>query len=501
MKQLEKIFSNVLLIEDEDAHAMLIDRVLRPLVDTVHRCASVSEARSALRANDFDLVVSDLNLPDLRSEAVVLSIREVSPSIPLLVLTSSALLSDGVSAMRAGASDFMVKNFDASFADVLQLTLSRINSARLAELERAAATRDRDLLREAVENSSDGLAVVSRDGGVRYCNSGFRAFLERFGVQGLNVLEIEAGAVLRGDGVLLKLKEHLAALRMGGVWTAELLGAKAEDDLAFEISLSASRDGANQETLVLWARDIQERKRRERFQREVISTTTHDLKGPLGAIAVSCDVLLDKPSGDDRAHALLERIATSANSAINLIEEFLSMRRIEEGAFVMHPVTAPLVEPLRRVMDSFAITAKTREVTLIAECEGEDLLGCVDLLGFERVVTNLISNAIKFSAKGGVVKVSLVRNLDGVVLRVSDCGVGMEPNDAKRIFNRYERLSAHAGVSGSGLGLFIVKSIVNAHGGAIDLSSVLGKGTTFEVFFPDRPPCNERGEVLFLDLA
>jgi signal transduction histidine kinase len=77
----------------------------------------------------------------------------------------------------------------------------------------------------------------------------------------------------------------------------------------------------------------------------------------------------------------------------------------------------------------------------------------------------------------------------------------MEPGDAKRLFQRYSRLSAHAGVSGSGLGLFIVKCIVSAHGGSIDVTSAIGKGTTFEVFLPDRPPCNERGDVLCLDIG
>jgi signal transduction histidine kinase len=198
---------------------------------------------------------------------------------------------------------------------------------------------------------------------------------------------------------------------------------------------------------------------------------------------------------------MLERIATSANSAINLIEEFLSMRRIEEGAFVMHPIPNTLSAILERVLTSFQVTAKTRGIEFRPTLEGGDIIGCVDALGFERVVTNLVSNAIKFSTKGSHVDVSLRRTAAGVVLTVQDHGVGMEPSDAQRLFQRYSRLAAHAGVSGSGLGLFIVKCIVSAHGGAIDVTSAVGQGTSFEVFFPDTPPRNERGEVLCLDFA
>lgn len=494
------IFGDVLLVEDEAAHALLIERSLRGLVGTVTRCETVTDARRVLQTRSFDLIVSDLNLPDLRSEAAVLGVRAIAAKTPLLVLTSSASLSDGIAAMRAGADDFLVKNFDSNFRDVLQLVLARLRSTKHAELERAQVTRDRDLLREAIENSDDGLAVVFRDGRVRYSNSAFDRFLASFGVSSFNIFDIPNEAVVRGDEVMQKIRERLLNLETGAVWATELVQAR-DDEGAYDLSVSASRGDSVEQTLVLWVRDIREKKRRERFQREILSTTTHDLKGPLGAIAVSCDVLLDKPSEDTRTQAMLERIATSANSAINLIEEFLSMRRIEEGAFVMHPTTLPLKSLLARVLESFQITAKTRGIELRVDVEHDDILGCVDALGFERVVTNLLSNAIKFSSKGGVVDVVLRRNAGGVTLTVQDHGVGMEPSDAQRLFQRYSRLAAHAGVSGSGLGLFIVKCIVSAHGGGIDVTSAVGRGTAFEVLFPDNPPCNERGEVLCLDFA
>jgi signal transduction histidine kinase len=496
----ETIFNDVLLVEDEAAHALLIERALRPLVGSLTKCSTVTEGKTRLANGRFDLIISDLNLPDLRSEAAVVALRECAPKVPLLVLTSSSSLRDGVAAMRSGASDFMVKSFDASFPDVLHLVLSRLRSAEEAERERTQAMRDRDLLREAIENSNDGLAVVQRDGRVRYSNSGFDQFLQAFRVELSNLCDIPEATVLRGEEVLAKLRQNLVSLAPGEIWTTELVQV-GDDEGAFEVSVSASRDVVTEDSLVVWVRDIREKRRRERFQREILSTTTHDLKGPLGAIAVSCDVLLDSPAPDQRAHALLERIATSANSAMNLIEEFLSMRRIEEGAFVMHPVTTPLAEVVAQVADSFALTAKTRGMSVVCEVRDAQILGCVDALGFERVITNLVSNAIKFSSAGGRIEVGLERRTGGVALRVRDYGAGMEPGDAKRLFQAYARLSAHSAVSGSGLGLFIVKCIVSAHGGSIDVTSAVGKGTTFEVFLPDRPPCNERGEVLCLDLV
>jgi len=500
MEQQGILFANVLLVEDEPAHALLIERNVRGLVGTLVTCSTIGRARDAIARGPFDLIISDLNLPDLRSEEAVRALREVAPKVPLLVLTSSSALSDGIAAMRAGASDFLVKNFDSSFRDVLHLVLSRLRGLLDAERERANVTRDRDLLREAIENSNDGLAVAYRDGQLRYCNSGFTSFLSSFGVAGESLLDIPPDSVVRGDETLQKLREQIRDLEAGAIWTTELVHAQ-EHEVAFDISIFASRDGSSDRPLVLWVRDIRERKRRERFQREILSTTTHDLKGPLGAISVSCDVLLESPSGDERSHALLERISTAASGAIHLIEECLSLRRIEDGAFVMHPTVNEMAPVVERVVESFTLTAKTRGVELTVEWNEPGILGCIDPLGCERVISNLVSNAIKFSQKGGEVTLRIARRAGGVVITVTDRGSGMEPSEAQGLFHRYARLSSHAGVAGSGLGLFIVKCIVSAHGGSIDVTSAVGKGTIFDVFFPDHPPCNERGEILCLDFA
>lgn len=500
MEHTEALFKEVLLVEDEAAHALLIERALRGLVVSICKCGSVSDARAKLKERSFDLIVSDLNLPDLRSEAVVTALTGDAPQTPIIVLTSSSSVTDGVAAMRAGAKDFLVKNFDATFRDVLQVALSRLASAVLVEREKEQITKDRDLLREAIENSNDGLAVVQADGSVRYANSGFESFLKGFGAPSGQLFEINPTQIVRGDDVMSKLRERFTNLEPGAVWTVEMV-QEGEDGSAFDVSVSAVKEFGAERVFLLWVRDIRERRRRERFQREILSTTTHDLKGPLGAIAVSCDVLLDTPPADNRVHSMLERISSSASSAIQLIEEFLSLRRIEEGAFVLRPITTDVRPIISRIVENFQLSAKTRGVELVWEGGQDRVEGCIDALGFERVLSNLISNGIKFTPKGGTVFVGIKRNSTGVTLSVRDVGAGMEPSDAQRLFNRYGRLASHAQVSGTGLGLFIVKCIVSAHGGSIDVTSALGKGTTFDVYFPDRPPLNERGEVLCLDFA
>ena len=131
MEHTEALFREVLLVEDEAAHALLIERALKGLVVSICKCGSVADARKKLAERSFDLVVSDLNLPDLRSEAVVTALKGDAPQTPIIVLTSSASVTDGVAAMRAGAKDFLVKNFDATFRDVLSERKNRLQKIEI----------------------------------------------------------------------------------------------------------------------------------------------------------------------------------------------------------------------------------------------------------------------------------------------------------------------------------------------------------------------------------
>ena len=125
----------------------------------------------------------------------------------------------------------------------------------------------------------------------------------------------------------------------------------------------------------------------------------------------------------------------------------------------------------------------------------------VDRMGFLRVLGNLVTNALKFTPSGG--HVGVVASLHGsdLQLGVSDTGSGMEPAEVQRVFERFSRLERHREVEGSGLGLFVVKSIVSAHGGEIAVTSKVGEGTSIVITWPEAPPVNERGELISLDLA
>ena len=230
-------FNRTLMIEDDESHAVLVERALSDVVGAVQICRTLKAGIAALQEDVYDLIVSDLNLPDASRADAVMQLRSHAKDLPLVVLTSSTLISDGVAAMKAGADDFLVKNFDSTFKDVLEVVLTRLKNVKDAEREKKALERDRTVLREALENSNDGLAVVSRDGKIGHRNSAFDRFLGDVGLSSNSLFEVVTELPLVAGGYVEKIRERLGTLAEGSVWSTELV---EDSERAYEVSISIS---------------------------------------------------------------------------------------------------------------------------------------------------------------------------------------------------------------------------------------------------------------------
>lgn len=498
---LGNMFNKIFLIEDDPSHALLIKRALREEDSEIIHFSSVSEALVGIK-NQVELnsvVISDLQLPDSDGISHIGKVVEAAGQAPVIVLTSSTSLKDAIDALRQGAKDFLVKDFNADFHNLLRLALTRLYAASELDKERRALLADLSVLRLAIESSTEGLAVASVDGEVRYCNQGYKHIAELCEGSNHYLYELCGKATIKHESLTESIRESCSTLSGGGgVWTTEF--TLTGGDRAFELTLlSIDREG--QKTIVAWVRDKTDQKRREKFQRELLSTTTHDLKGPLGAIRVSTELLQGQLEPESKASQLVIRIASAVQNCINLIDEFLSARRIQEGSLRLKPAEHDLVALGQDVAQEFMPIATARKITLKVEPAVPTILLQIDEMGIRRVMGNLISNALKFTPAGGAVTVIFKQEGNDGVFSVVDTGSGMEPTDVQRLFGRFSRLDRHSQVEGSGLGLFVVRSIVHAHGGTIQVTSQVGLGSRFEVKLPAHPPVNVRGELECLEFA
>lgn len=487
---------SLLLVEDELAHAFLIKSALESLNVVVVHALSMAQAEEEIHRKVPTLILSDLNLGDAQGVETVERLHRCSPRVPIIVLTASTLLRDAVEAMRAGAEDFVVKSFDEHFAEVLRLSVLRSLERARSRMLAARLEREQECLQQAIEYGSDGLAVLGRDGECHYKNSSFDSFAERCGLNTGNILDSSRLKVKNQASVLEQLREGLSRSVQHGVINLEVEPIDGQDEaymlsisvapLASDDPLSGTERGLADDGLVriAWVRDISELKRRESFQRDTLSATTHDLKGPLGAISLSVE-LLQRITDPKKQEEIRVRIGALAKSCQTLIDEFLSASSIRAGALIVKRDTTDIPLLLDEVVRGMMPLAEAKKISLTIESVEDGCEWPLDRLAFVRILNNLISNGIKYSNNGGAVSVSARILPDNMLqIRVKDNGKGVDPGRVARIFEPYARLARDSRQEGHGLGLFVTKSLVGAHGGTISVESTLGVGSIFTVTIP-----------------
>lgn len=225
---------------------------------------------------------------------------------------------------------------------------------------------------------------------------------------------------------------------------------------------------------------------RKRQRTESVSAIIHDLKNPLGVIQSLAELLLDGDAGAlmPEQAALTRRIHASVQHVLKLAVNLLDATRIDAGRLTLLHAPAQLADIVERAVLRARSASDLKDIELRFSAAPRPPTGDLDALQIERVIANLLDNAIKYTPHGGAVTVTIAALPSELILDVRDNGPGIPPAELPAIFEKYRRRLATSGIDGSGLGLFIVKAIVEAHGGSVAADSVLGEGTRITVRLP-----------------
>ena len=234
------------------------------------------------------------------------------------------------------------------------------------------------------------------------------------------------------------------------------------------------------------ARDARER---ERMKTDFLSSVTHDLKNPLGLVEAMAASLLAGERGDLTAPQvdLVRRIHANIHRVTSLSLNLLDAARVEAGRLTLQRMPARVPDVVEDAITLARSAADSKDVSLTMVVEPGLPMINLDFMQMGRVVFNLLDNAIKYTAPGSDVVVSVERSADRILLAVKDNGQGMSQGQLATLFQKYRRQAGSNRIQGSGLGLFIVKHLVEAHGGCVMAQSELGKGTTLTVELPITP--------------
>jgi signal transduction histidine kinase len=259
----------------------------------------------------------------------------------------------------------------------------------------------------------------------------------------------------------------------------DISGRDEVGQLAADVNVLAGRLAAAEE----------QRAALDRQRRDLTAAISHDLRTPLASVRAMVEALDDRVVDDDGE---VQRYYTTIRREIErlsrMIDDLFDLAQMDAGVIRLEPRLVALQEIAAEVVDAMDAQARRAEIELVLSVEGDPPGLLVEGARIERVAANLVRNALEHTAAGGRVDVRVFAENGSVALTVADTGEGIEPADLDRIWDRFYRAeeSRHRrnGSDGAGLGLAIVRGIVELHGGSVDVSSRRGEGSSFTVHLP-----------------
>ena len=378
-------------------------------------------------------------------------------------------------------------------ADVTaSLFLDREGRPRASVIMRDITRRKRDdeelkKFKFILENAGEEFYLIDMAGNFEFVN---RAALRSLGYSkeellGLNLSDIDP------NYSRIRIPGHFEDLRRGDLAPFETVHRTKDGRLVAKEVKSVYLEIENKGYVCSFVRDVSERKALERQRSDFLAMVTHDLKSPLTAILGYSELIKDEclRRGDESVRAMAEAVEQGGHKLLRLVEDFLTVSRMETETLELKKAPADVIDVLAKVEREFSLQAKNSGISLTVKSPREPMpQPYIDRPQVERVLGNLVQNAINYTPSGGSINLGAEESLkEGrryIKVFVSDTGRGIPKEEQPKVFSKYYRSSRTAGIKGSGLGLTIAKAITEAHGGWIELESEPGKGSIFSLFLP-----------------
>ena len=485
---------NILVVESDIA---ILKKCQELLIDGGHRVRAAESVEEALdiiqkHPGDVDIMLLSLELPGWGAMTLIETLQKARREI-LIMTMSDSCGEEAIEAMQAGAYDCIRKSFTTDRfwtkmnrgieAFRLRRQLDILTRQRQASLTHVR--RDENLL-SILQSFTDAFVVTDWQTNIVLFNEKAASL---FNLTREKALGHPISVCIKSDELLsffmraIKSDSTLAPVMVGEEPVVQM-GGKA---LRVHVDPVKNEAGTVIGAAALF-HDVSTASAMDKLKSDFFSMVSHELKSPLSSLLMQISVVLDGLAGDltSKQSDLLGKAKEKTKGMIILVNDILDYRRIQEGKSIHNIESLDLAEILERTVELMRLSAEEKCISMTCEIAEELPSFSGDRGGVEAVFVNLISNAIKYTPRGGNVDMSLYKAGKEIRFKVVDNGMGIPPADIDRIFEKFYRIKTEEtkSISGSGLGLSIVKGIVDVHNGSVHVESEVGKGTMFIVSLP-----------------
>jgi len=431
----------------------------------------------------FDIILLDLMMPEISGLDVLPEVKSSHPDTVVIVITGYATVEHSIEAMKAGAFDFIPKPFSP---EQLKVVVSKA-------IEHTRALKDiakeKSRMRGLINRLSDGVMATDNQQQVVLANPTFLNMINR---PGEKVIGRPVQSFVESTELLEMIAEALSMPRDTSGDLVREIQRDADDDMeevVFNAHCAPFRDrtGLNLGTITV-LNDITTLKKRDRMKSDFVSMVSHEIRSPMNSVLMQLKVIMDGLAGDvsEKQNEILGRATKKINSLVEMASELLDLATIESGLITLEKEAVQFNDLLEEQRRFHLESAAARNISIHFEAQPDLPVVSANRRNMEEVVSNLITNAIKYSPEGAVIELTATMENNYLCVCVKDNGLGMSAEDLERVFDRFYRIkNEHTRfITGTGLGLPIVKKIVQAHKGSVQVESTPGQGSLFRVYLP-----------------
>ncbi len=472
----------ILIIDDEKRMRDGCRKVLTREGFEVDQAENGALGLELIEKEHFDITLLDLMMPGPSGLDLLPEIRSLDPDTVIIIITGYATLEHAIEAIKKGAFDFIPKPFDPN----------RLRLAVRKALEYSRALRDiieeKSRIRVLVDRLSDGVMATDRQKRIVLANP---AFLKMIGYRGAEVAGRPIAEIVANKELNQMISQALGGSaevkpELSGEIQQESQGGK---EMTLSVRCAPFRDRLARDLgTVTVLRDITTLRKMDELKSAFVSMVSHEIQSPMNSVLAQLSVILDGLAGDltVKQREILERASDKIKMLSELSGELLDLARIESGLIAGEMEPLEIAALLEDQVAFHGHKAKAEGLQLELDPIPDLPLVLGSKYNLQEVLSNLISNAIKYTPAGGKVTVCAAHEDRYVRITVRDTGIGIAKEDQNHIFERFYRVKDEKtrSIHGTGLGLSIVKGIVEAHDGMMQVASEPNQGSAFHVFFP-----------------